>query len=156
MTDNRAAETTLPGRRLGIDVGSVRVGVALSDPYALIARPLTTLSRDRSGADQKIIAELVREHEVVEVVIGLPLHLSGAHGAASDQATAYSVDVATLVEPVPVRLVDERLSTRAASALLAARGLDSRAQRDVVDQTAAAIILQSWLDQLAHRRQGSR
>lgn len=144
-----------PGRRLGIDVGSVRVGIALSDPYALIASPLTTLTRDRGGADQARIAELVREHEVVEVIVGLPLHLSGAHGAATKEATAYSVAVATLVEPVPVRLVDERLSTRAASAALAARGLDSRAQRKFLDQTAAAIILQSWLDQLAHRRQGS-
>lgn len=140
---------------MGIDVGSVRVGVALSDAYALIARPLTTLVRDRGGSDQRAVADLVREHQVVEVVIGLPLHLSGAQGAASSEATAYSVAVATLIEPVPVRLMDERLSTRAASAVLAARGLDSRAQRGVVDQTAAAIILQSWLDRLAHRRQGS-
>jgi len=146
---------SLPGRRLGIDVGSVRVGVALSDPYALMASPLMTLSRDRDGADQQRIADLVREHGVVEVVVGLPLHLSGAHGAASDEATAYSVAVATLIEPVPVRLVDERLSTRAANTALAAGGLDSRAQRKIVDQTAAAIILQAWLDRLAHRRQGS-
>jgi len=140
---------------LGIDVGSVRVGVALSDPGALIATPLTTLSRDRGGADQRRIADLVGEHDVVEVVVGLPLHLSGAHGSASQEATAYSVAVATLIEPVPVRLVDERLSSRAASAILAARGLDGRAQRKVVDETAAAIILQSWLDQLSHRRKGS-
>lgn len=140
---------------MGIDVGSVRVGVALSDPGALMATPLTTLSRDRGGADQRRIADLVGEHDVVEVVVGLPLHLSGAHGGASEEATAYSVAVATLIEPVPVRLVDERLSTRAANALLSARGLDSRAQRKVVDQTAAAIILQSWLDRLTHRRQGS-
>jgi len=129
--------------------------VALSDPYALMASPLMTLSRDRDGADQQRIADLVREHGVVEVVVGLPLHLSGAHGAASDEATAYSVAVATLIEPVPVRLVDERLSTRAANTALAAGGLDSRAQRKIVDQTAAAIILQAWLDRLAHRRQGS-
>lgn len=149
------ADAPREGRRLGIDVGSVRVGVALSDPYGLLATPLVTLSRDRGAADQRRIAELVREHEVVEVVVGLPLHLSGAQGAASKEASAYSVAVATLIEPVPVRLVDERLSTRAASAALAARGLDSRAQRGVVDQTAAAIILQSWLDQLAHSRQES-
>lgn len=148
-------ESSSAGRRLGIDVGSVRVGVALSDPSAFLASPLTTLSRDRDAADQRRIAELVREHEVVEVVVGLPLHLSGAHGAASEEATAYAVAVATLIEPVPVRLVDERLSTRAAHAILTARGLDSRAQRKVVDQAAAAIILQSWLDQLTHRRQGS-
>lgn len=139
---------------MGIDVGSVRVGVALSDPYALIASPLTTLTRDRGTADQRAIADLVAEHEVVEVIVGLPLHLSGAHGAAAAEASAYAVAVAKLIEPVPVRLADERLSTRAANAALAARGLDSRAQRRVVDQTAAAIILQSWLDQLAHRRQG--
>lgn len=148
-------DPSLSGRRLGIDVGSVRVGIALSDPHALIATPLITLPRDRGAADQRTIAGLVREHDVVEVVVGLPLHLSGAAGAAADEASAYSVAVATLIEPVPVRLVDERLTTRAASAVLAAKGLDSRAQRGVVDQTAAAIILQSWLDRLAHRRLGS-
>lgn len=155
MTGSPAARPPIPGRRLGIDVGSVRVGVALSDPYALMASPLMTLRRDRGGADQRAIADLVREHEVVEVVVGMPLHLSGARGGASDEASAYSVAVATLIEPVPVRLLDERLSTRSASAVLAARGLDSRAQRGVLDQTAAAIILQSWLDQLTHPRQGS-
>ncbi|MGI8652231.1 MAG: Holliday junction resolvase RuvX [Geodermatophilaceae bacterium] len=150
-----SADAPREGRRLGIDVGSVRVGVALSDPYGLLATPLVTLPRDRGAADQRRIADLVREHEVVEVVVGLPLHLSGAQSAGSQEASAYSVAVATLIEPVPVRLVDERLSTRAASAALAARGLDSRAQRGVVDQTAAAIILQSWLDQVAHSRQES-
>lgn len=143
------------GRRLGIDVGSVRVGIALSDPYALIASPLTTLLRDRGGADQRAIADLVQEHDVVEVVVGLPLHLSGTRGAAAEEASAYSMAVATLIEPVPVRLVDERLSTRAASAVLAARGLDTRAQRRIVDQTAAAIILQSWLDQRSQPGPGS-
>ncbi|MBA3368940.1 MAG: Holliday junction resolvase RuvX [Geodermatophilaceae bacterium] len=150
-----SADTPRAGRRLGIDVGSVRVGVALSDPYAILATPLATLARDRGAADQRRIADLVHEHEVVEVVVGLPLHLSGAQSAASKEASAYSVAVATLIEPVPVRLVDERLSTRAASAALAAQGLDSRAQRGLVDQTAAAIILQTWLDHLAHRRQES-
>lgn len=155
MSGAPASDLPPTGRRLGIDVGSVRVGVALSDPYAMIASPLTTLPRDRGGSDQRAVADLVREHEVVEVVVGLPLHLSGAQGAASDEASAYAVAVATMIEPVPVRLVDERLSTRAASAVLTARGLDSRSQRSVVDQTAAAIILQSWLDQLAQRRQES-
>lgn len=139
---------------MGIDVGSVRVGVALSDPYGLFASPLITLTRDRGAADQRTIAALVREYDIVEVVVGLPLHLSGAQGAAADEATAYSVGVSTLIQPVPVRLVDERLSTRAASARLAAEGLDSRRQRRVVDQTAAAIILQSWLDRRAHGGQG--
>lgn len=148
-------DTPAQGRRLGVDVGSVRVGVALSDPHALIATPLVTLPRDRGAADQRAIAALVREHAVIEVVIGLPLHLSGARGAAADEASAYAGAVATLIDPVPVRLIDERLSTRAASAVLAAKGLDRRAQRGVVDQTAAAIILQSWLDQLANRRLGS-
>lgn len=149
------AKGPLPGRLLGIDVGSVRVGVALSDQLALIASPLTTLVRDRGGADQRAIADLVREHDVIEVVFGLPLHLSGARGGAAAEASAYSVGVATLIEPVPVRLVDERLTSREASSVLAARGHDSRSQRGLVDQTAAAIILQSWLDQRAQAR-GSR
>ncbi|HEX4704821.1 MAG TPA: Holliday junction resolvase RuvX [Pseudonocardiaceae bacterium] len=116
------------GRRLGVDVGSVRVGVALSDPGPVLATPLVTLSRDaRGGRDLHQLAALVEEHEVVEVVVGLPRTLAGRLA-------------------VPVRLADERLTTVTASRMLSQRGVRASQQRAVIDQAAAVEILQAWLD----------
>jgi putative holliday junction resolvase len=137
-----------PGARLGIDVGSVRVGVAVSDPAGLLATPVETVRR-RAGqgrADLERIAVLVREVAAVEVVVGLPLSMSGARGVAAETALAYARDLAALVAPVPVRAVDERLSTVSAHGQLHGAGVGSRARRDLVDQAAAVIILQSALD----------
>ena len=141
------ANTPLVGRRLGVDVGTVRVGVAVSDPDGVLATPLTTLSRDqRAGTDIERLAELVTEHEVVEVVVGLPRTLTGRHGPAAEAAQAYASALAERISPVPVRMVDERLSTVLATKTLRERGLRGRRQRLVVDQAAAVQILQSWLD----------
>lgn len=141
-----------PGRRLAIDVGSVRVGVALSDPAPLLATPLTTLSRDEtSDSDLDRLAELVREHEVVEVVIGLPRTLSARHGSAAESAVRYADRLAPRVSPVPVRFADERLTTVSASRMLSSHGVRGRKQRAVVDQAAAVEILQGWLDGRAAR-----
>ena len=135
-----------PGRRLGVDVGTVRVGVALSDPTALLASPLVTLRRAKDGSDLDRLAALVLEHEVVEVVVGNPRHLSGASGASARDAAAYAGSLAARIGVVPVRLVDERLSTVTAASHLRASGIDSRRQRPVIDQAAAVVILQSHLD----------
>ncbi|MDQ3579619.1 MAG: Holliday junction resolvase RuvX, partial [Actinomycetota bacterium] len=135
------------GRRLAVDVGSVRVGVALSDPAPILATPLVTLSRDeRTGSDLQQLAALVVEHEVVEVVVGLPRTLAARHGAAAQSAHAYAMDLARRVDPVPVRLADERLTTVSASRMLSERGVRGKRQRAVVDQAAAVEILQAWLD----------
>ncbi|MBO0849091.1 MAG: Holliday junction resolvase RuvX [Pseudonocardia sp.] len=137
---------TEPGRRLGVDVGSVRVGVAVSDPGGLLATPLATLRRDeRGGSDLRRLAELVVEHEVVEVVVGLPRTLAGREGPAADAARRYA-DALTPLVRVPVRMVDERLSTVVATRGLRERGVPGRKQRAVVDQAAAVTILQGWLD----------
>jgi putative Holliday junction resolvase len=147
-----------PGRRLGVDVGSVRVGVALSDPGPVLATPLVTLSRDeRSGRDLDRLAELVAEYEVVEVVVGLPRTLSARHGTAAEQAVAYAGELGARIDPVPVRLADERLTTVSASRMLSDRGVRGRRQRAVIDQAAAVEILQAWLDAriaLLRRRSG--
>jgi putative Holliday junction resolvase len=136
-----------PGRRLGVDVGSVRVGVALSDPGPVLATPLVTLSRDeRSGSDLDRLAELVLEYEVVEVVVGLPRTLAARHGKAAAIATSYARQLARRVRPVPVRLADERLTTVSATRMLSDRGVRGHKQRAVVDQAAAVEILQAWLD----------
>lgn len=97
-------------------------------------------------ADLARIAQLAGEHQAVEVIVGLPLSLSGKPGAAAAAASAYARELAVAVAPVPVRLVDERLSTVTAHDRLAGAGMDSRARRGVVDRAAAAIILQSALD----------
>ncbi|MCE7010561.1 Holliday junction resolvase RuvX [Kibdelosporangium philippinense] len=136
-----------PGRRLGVDVGSVRVGVALSDPAPMLASPLVTLSRDeKTTSDLDQIARLVTEHEVVEVVVGLPKTLAGRHGPAAIGAVAYATALAERIGQVPVRLGDERLTTVTASRMLSQRGVRGKKQRAVVDQAAAVEILQAWLD----------
>lgn len=135
------------GRRLGIDVGTVRVGVALSDPAGILASPLLTLARDaRTGRDLARLAELVVEYGVVEVIVGLPRHLSGQHGTSAREAEQYAERLTARIAPVPVRLVDERMSTVGASRSLSARGIRQHDQRRIIDQAAAAYILQGWLD----------
>lgn len=130
------------GVRIGVDVGTVRVGVAASDPDGILATPVATL--DRATALDGLVA-LVAEREAVEVVVGHPRHLSGASGASAKDAEAFAASLRERVE-VPVRLVDERLTTVTATRTLAERGVRGKAQRAVVDQAAAVAILQSALD----------
>ncbi|GAY11716.1 Holliday junction resolvase RuvX [Pseudonocardia sp. N23] len=139
------------GRRLGIDVGAVRVGVALSDPDCVLATPLVTVARDlreagdRGGSDLREIAALVTEHDIVQVVVGLPRTLAGAEGPAAQTARAFADDLAAVLD-VPIELSDERLTTVVATRQLRERGVKGRKQRAVVDQAAAVAILQGWLD----------
>jgi putative Holliday junction resolvase len=128
-------------------VGSVRVGLAASDPAGVLATPVTTLDRDtESGADQAAIAAVVLEREVLEVVVGLPRSLSGGEGPAAAGARVYASALAARISPTPVRLIDERLTTIDAHRQLRDSGRSGRSQRAVVDQAAAVLILQSALD----------
>lgn len=142
---------------MGVDVGKVRVGVAVSDPDGILATPLVTVARDMDAAPDAVpgdIAELVRlagEHEAVQIVVGLPLRLNGAEGPAAIDIRAYSDRLSRAVGCVPIVLTDERMSTVVATRRLAERGVRGKRQRAVVDQAAAVEILQSWLD--AQRRQ---
>ena len=143
----RPGATSAPrGRVLGVDVGTVRVGVALSDPTRTLASPLETLRRAKDGSDLDRLAALVVEHEVTEVVVGDPKHLSGASGASARDAADYSEALAGRIADVPVFLVDERLSTVTAASHLRDGGIDARRQRPVIDQAAAVVILQQFLD----------
>lgn len=136
-----------PGVRLGVDVGNVRVGVACSDRDGILATPLVTLARDaKTSSDLDALAALVAEHDAVEVIVGLPRSLSGKEGPAAVAARAYADALAERVAPVPVRLVDERLTTVSAERTLAERGVRGRSRRAVVDQAAAVVILQAALD----------
>ena len=132
------------GIRLAVDVGSTRIGVARSDPDGLLASPLATLRRGRGDIGQ--LAALAREHGAMEIVIGLPTGLSGREGQAAAAARAFAGMVAARVAPLPVRLVDERFTTTLAHGALRQGGRDSRQRRAVVDQAAAAVILQGALD----------
>jgi putative holliday junction resolvase len=134
------------GRVLGVDVGTVRVGLALSDPTGTLASPLETLRRAKNNSDLDRLAALVAEHEVTEVVVGEPVHLSGASGASAADAGNYAQELADRIPDVPVILIDERLSTVTAASHLREGGIDSRKQRAVIDQAAAVVILQQFLD----------
>ena len=138
------------GPRLGVDVGAVRVGLAASDPDGLVATPVATLGPE----DFASIVSEARERDAGVVYIGLPRHLSGAEGTATDAARRFAVVLAAHVAPVEVRLVDERMSTVVATAALRAAGRPGRRQRAVVDQAAAVVILQGALD--AERATGQR
>lgn len=132
------------GVRLGVDAGSVRVGVARSDPAGLLATPIETVRRGPGDLDR--LAALVAEHEAVEVVVGLPRSLSGAEGKAAAAAREFALALAERIAPVPVRMVDERLTTATATRAMREAGVSSRRGRQSVDQAAAVVILQHALD----------
>ncbi len=139
--------TLRPGTRLGVDVGAVRVGVARSDPDGLLATPVVTLLRDEDGATD--LAELVRlaqECGASEIVVGLPMSLSGTEGLAARRARDYASHVHRLLPSTPVRMVDERLTTVDAHRALRDSGVPGRRQRARIDQAAAVLILQAALD----------
>jgi putative holliday junction resolvase len=135
------------GRRLGIDVGSVRIGVAVSDPDGILATPVETVRRDRSGKHMRRLVELVVEQEAVEVVVGLPRTLADRTGPSARDAIELAEVLARRIAPTPVRLADERLTTVSAQRSLRQAGVRARGQRIVIDQAAAVAILQGWLDE---------
>ena len=133
-----------PGVRIGIDPGDARIGVARSDPSGFLASPVETVKRGRG--DLARIAALTAEEDAVEVVVGLPRSLKGGEGPAAAKVRDFAARLARRVSPVPVRLVDERLTTVSAEAMLRDRGRSGSARRAVVDQAAAVLILQHALD----------
>ena len=140
-----------PGTRLGVDVGYVRIGVARSDPSGLLATPVETVPAGEGALSR--LAALARAVSAVEVVVGLPRSLTGGEGPAALMVRAYAEQLAHQVRPIPVRLVDERLTTLSADRMLRERGRKGARRRAVIDQAAAVEILQSALD--AERATGS-
>jgi len=133
-------------RVVGVDLGSKRIGVAVSDASGTIASPLTVIRRGGSRADDHAaIAAIVSEYEAVLVVVGLPLTLAGDVGTAARAAIDEAGAIARVVG-VPVETFDERLTTVAADAILMERRMRADARRRLVDKVAAAVMLQSWLD----------
>ena len=132
------------GVRLGVDVGDVRIGVAACDPSGLIASPVETVPAGPGSLAR--LAELASERDAVEVVVGLPRSMSGGEGPAARKIRTYAVALSRTLQDLPVRLVDERLSTVTAERTLRERGRRGARRRAVVDQAAAVVILQSALD----------
>lgn len=132
-----------PGVRIALDVGTVRIGVARSDALGMLAVPLDAVPAGESAVPS--VVALVDEWEAVEVYVGLPLHLSGDEGASAAMARAWAGDLARHVA-VPIRLIDERLSTVQAQRALQAGGKTARQSRALIDSASAVMVLQSVLD----------
>ena len=130
--------------RLAVDVGTVRVGVAASDPAASLAFPVAVLRRGRDDLAQ--IAGLAREREAVAVIVGLPQTLRGRDSVSTQDARDYAAALATAVAPIPVRLVDERLSTVTAARQLRESGRNAKQSRTTIDAAAAVVVLETALE----------
>jgi putative Holliday junction resolvase len=148
---SRAGVPLRPGVRLAVDPGTVRIGVARSDPGGVLATPLTVVRRGKGDLDA--LAALAAAEEAMEILVGLPRSLSGREGQAAASARQFALTLAARVAPLPVRLVDERFTTSTAHDALRANGRDSRARRQTVDAAAAAVLLEAALE--AERRTGS-
>jgi putative Holliday junction resolvase len=153
-------ENLARGRMLGLDAGDRRIGVAISDPDRHFALPLRTIERDRRGGEFTALADLIREDEVTEVVVGLPLSLSGDSSAQTESARAFAGELQTRLE-LPVHMYDERLSTQEAMRRVSDEPRGRRDRRDRgrsgdadTDALAASIILQAYLDRERFRGAG--
>lgn len=143
---SEAAQGMRRGRRLAIDVGDARIGVASCDPDGILATPVETVPGRDVPAAHRRLKQLVDEYEPIEIVVGLPRPLKGGEGPAAVKVRAFTQDLARLVAPIPVRLMDERMTTVTASQGLRASGVKSKKGRSVIDQAAAVIILQQALE----------
>jgi putative Holliday junction resolvase len=134
------------GRRLALDLGEARIGVALSDPLGIVAHPLAAVPRLGLRQDLANLGQLVAEYEIGQVIVGLPLHLSGEEGGQARDARRFAELLREHVAPVGVILWDERLTTVQAERVLIAADVRRRRRRRVIDGIAATLILQSFLD----------
>ena len=148
------------GRRLGLDVGTVRIGVAVSDPDGILATPVSTVARTTKrrgpdGEDIDSIVQLAHDYSVVEVIVGLPRMLDGSAGSSVKHAQDVGFRVRRRLErdgvDVPIRYVDERMTTVMAQSNLHDAGISVKEGRSIIDQAAAVEILQTWLDQRPRR-----
>jgi putative Holliday junction resolvase len=145
VTDDSQAAS----RALGVDLGSVRIGLALSDPARILASPLSVLRRAKNdhAADHRAILETAYENDVTTIVVGMPLSLSGGKGPAARAAVAEIAELEAAAGPgIEVVAHDERLTTVSAERSLDEAGVRGRDRTAVVDKVAAAIMLQSWLE----------
>lgn len=131
------------GTRLGIDVGQARIGVSRCDPDGMLAIPVETVARDEHSLQR--ISELIAEHEPIEIIVGLPVNLRGEETLSTQDARGFADDIVSSTT-VPVRLVDERLSTVSAQTALRQSGRKTKGSRGIIDQIAAVVFLQHAID----------
>ena len=139
------------GRRIGIDLGDARIGVSICDPDGILATPFETIKAGPGALAR--IATILSEEQAVECVVGLPVGLSGREGPAALKVRGICDELSRLIEPLDIRLIDERMSTMTADGLLRQQGRSGVDRRQVIDQAAATVILQTALD--AERTRGS-
>ena len=135
----------MSGRVMALDVGKVRIGVALTDPLGYTAQPLLTVWRKTRGEDLRSLLRLVRKHEVVEIVVGNPLHMSGEVSAWAAKVQEFAEEL-RIRSGLPVQLWDERLSSVAAREILNEAGYERQERKYVIDQVAAVVILRGWME----------
>lgn len=161
MTDPTEVDPAVPagwtrGRRLGLDVGTARIGVASCDPDGILATPVETIQVVNGdpgwAAEIRRLGELVEEYDALAVVVGLPLSLKGRETASTAMARSFVTALGAASPDLPVEFVDERLTTVTAGAALHGAGRNTRQQRSVIDQAAAVVLLQAWIDSRHARR----
>ena len=134
-------------RTLALDIGKRRIGVAVSDPLGLVARPVATVQSVSLNVDVARITEMARELEAEKIVVGDPIHMSGDSGSMSRRAHKFG-EVLREVSGLPVEFCDERLTTIEAQRILEDSGVPQKKMREQIDAVAAAVILQSYLNTL--------
>jgi putative Holliday junction resolvase len=140
-----AGKAGRPGRVLGLDVGSRRIGIAVSDPLGITAQGLETLQRRNKRTDLAALERVIREYGVREIVVGLPLRMSGAEGTQSDKMQVFAEELRKRFR-LPVHLWDERLTSAEANRLLRETELSIEKRAKAVDRMAAVLILQGWME----------
>ena len=145
MPSHQTSEIGRQRRILGLDVGAKRIGVAISDLLGITAQGLQTLQRQNKRLDFAQLERVIREHQVAEIVMGLPLRMSGAEGVQAEKMQAFAEEIRRRFK-LPVHLWDERLTSAQANRLLRETDMSIKRRGAVVDQMAAVLILQSWMD----------
>jgi putative holliday junction resolvase len=147
--DRCGSSPVAAGRILGLDVGSRRIGIAISDPLGITAQGLETLQRRNKRHDLEMLERIVRENDVREIVVGLPLRMSGAEGTQSEKMQAFAEELRKRFR-LPVHLWDERLTSAEANRLLRETELSIEKRAKAVDRMAAVLILQGWMESRRH------
>jgi putative pre-16S rRNA nuclease len=144
-SDLPASPAPLPARILGLDVGSKRIGLAVSDPLGITAQGLETIRRKNKRTDLEQLEKVIQKYEVQELVVGYPLRMSGAEGTQAEKMQRFAAELRQRFQ-LPVHLWDERLTSAQAHRILRETDMSIKRRSQVVDRMAAVLILQSWMD----------
>jgi len=145
VSNDQTDSTKLRPRVLGLDVGSKTIGMAVSDPLGITAQGLETIRRKNKRTDFGRLNEVVRQYEIAEIVVGLPLRMSGAEGTQSEKMRQFAEDLRK-ASGLPVHLWDERLTSAEANRVLRDSEMSIKRRGEVVDRLAAVLILQNWME----------